>query len=146
MYSFSKTLSNKEIQWINESIEYVKKLYIPISDDIYFKHCHGFKEIGWCKTEEDSKKAKCTIALSIYLNIHEDTYEIDFKQVCIHELLHTIKNKNKDPHGGSWQKYQFLINNLYNPIDTIHKYEITRIFRDDNLRLAKRNRLNSMQK
>ena len=101
-YHFSRYLSKEEKKWILECIDYVHALNIPISNNIYFKHCKNFKEIGWCETEEGSKKAECTIALSIYLNIHPESYEIDFKETCIHELLHTINNKSKDPHKGSW--------------------------------------------
>ena len=71
-YLFSRVLSKDEKKWILECIEYVKSIDIPISNDIYFKHCRDFEEIGWCETEGDSKKAECTIALSIYLNIYPE--------------------------------------------------------------------------
>lgn len=83
-YLFSKRISKDEKKWILESIDYVKNLNIPISSDIYFKHCKSLKEIGWCKTEKDSKKAECTIALSIYLNYYPYSFEKMFKEVCIH--------------------------------------------------------------
>ena len=136
-YIFSRYLSKEEKKWILECIDYVHALNIPISNNIYFKHCKNFKEIGWCETGEDSKKAECTIALSIYLNIHPESYEIDFKETCIHELLHTINNKSKDPHKGSWGKYAKLINSLYKFDDPVHKYYISEKFYKNNLRIAK---------
>lgn len=137
-YIFSSGLSKEEKKWILECIDYVKSLNIPISTNIYFKHCRCFDEIGWCETEEDSKKAECTIALSIYLNLHPEEYEIDFKETCIHELLHTIKNKAKNPHKGQWKKYADMINQLHESNPEKHKYYIMEKFWKNNLKIAKR--------
>lgn len=137
-YIFSRGLSKEEKKWILECIDYVKGLNIPISNNIYFKHCRCFDEIGWCETEEDSKKAECTIALSIYLNLHPETFETDFKEVCIHELLHTIKNKSKNPHKGQWKKYADMINSLHESDPEKHKYYIMENFWKNNLKLAKK--------
>ena len=139
-YLFSKGLSKDEKRWILECIKYVKDLGIPISNNIYFKHCRCFDEIGWCETEEDSKKADCTIAISIYLNIYPESFEIDFKEVCIHELLHTIKNKAKNPHRGTWGKYAKLINDFHMSDPESHKYYIFEHFWKNNLRLARNQR------
>ena len=139
-YLFSRALSEDEKRWILECIGYVKSIGIPISNDIYFKHCRDFKEIGWCETEDDSKKAECTIALSIYLNIHPESFEMDFKEVCIHELLHTIKNKSKDPHKCSWGKYAKIINDLHVLDSENHPYYIQEKFWKNNLRIAKSRR------
>ena len=139
-YLFSRVLSKDEKKWILECIEYVKSIDIPISNDIYFKHCRDFEEIGWCETEGDSKKAECTIALSIYLNIYPESFETDFKEVCIHELLHTIKNRSKNPHGGSWNKYAKLINDLHVVDSGKHPYYISENFWKNNLRIAKSRR------
>ena len=129
---FSDTLPNNEIKWVLECISYVQSLNIPISDNIYFKHCKGFIESGWCNTGRESKKAKCTVAISKYLNLVEDDeeYEKTFKNTCIHELIHTIKNTSKNPHKGSWKKYADIIN-------SDGKYEITELFSGKSLRIAK---------
>ena len=137
IYIFSKSLSKEEKKWILECIDYIKKLNIPISNNIYFKHIRSLEEIGWCNTKEDSKKAECTIGLSIYLNLHPESYEIDFKEVCIHELLHTIKNKSKNPHKGKWKKYADMINKLHDEDGDNHNYYIMEKFWKNNLKLAK---------
>lgn len=139
MYSFSTRLNNDEKRWIFECIEYVKLLNIPISNEIYFKHSLNYREAGWCDTEEDSTKAECTIGISIHLSFYED-YEIDFKETCIHELLHTIPNRSKNPHKGSWEKYAKLINSLYDPRNSIHKYYITERYYKNTLKKAKEKR------
>ena len=139
-YLFSRGLSKDERKWILECISYLQKLNIPISNNIYFKHCRCYDEIGWCETEEDSVKADCTIALSIYLNLHPDSFEIDFKEVCIHELLHTIKNKSKNPHKGTWGKYAKMINDLHGLDSINHPYFILEKFWKNNLRIAKSQR------
>lgn len=142
-YIFSRGLSKDEKKWILESIEYLKSLNIPISKNIYFKHCWNFVESGWCETEEDSVKAECTIALSVYLNYYPDSFEHDFKEVCIHELLHTIKNRSKDPHKGSWLKYAKIVNAHNDSSDLKHYYWITPNFLMNHLRRAKKDRYSS---
>ena len=137
-YFFSSGLSKEEKKWVLECIDYVKSLNIPISNNIYFKHCRCLNEIGWCETEEDSKKADCTIALSIYLNLHPESFETDFKEVCIHELLHTIKNRTKNPHKGQWKKYALMINSFHESDSENHKYYIMENFWKNNLKLARR--------
>ena len=139
-YVFSRTISKDEKKWIFECIEFVKSLNIPISKNIYFRHCWNFVESGWCETEEDSIKADCTIALSIYLNYYPDSFERTFKEVCIHELLHTIKNRAKDPHKGSWKKYADIVESRNDPADLEHYYWITPKFYGNHLRRAKKDR------
>jgi hypothetical protein len=140
-YLFSRYLSKDEKKWILECIDYVKSLNIPISNNIYFKHCYNFTESGWCETEEDSIKAECTIAISKYLNYYPDSFEQTFKEVCIHELLHTIKNQNlKNPHKGVWGKYAKMINSLYKFDAPIHRYYIDEKFYPNHLKRAKADR------
>ena len=139
-YIFSKGLSKDGKKWIIESIEYVKSLNIPISKNIYFKYCWNFVESGWCETEEDSVKAEYTIALSVYLNYYPDSFEHDFKEVCIHELLHTIKNRSKDPHKGSWLKYAKKVNSHNDSNDLKHYYWITPNFLMNHLKRVKKDR------
>ena len=136
-YLFSRGLSKEERKWILECINYLESLNIPISKSIYFKHCRCYDEIGWCETEEDSIKADCTIALSIYLNIYPESFETDFKEVCLHELLHTIKNRSSNPHKGAWGKYAKKINDLHVIDSKKHPYYISEKFWKNNLRVAR---------
>lgn len=85
---------------INELMDQLILLNIPISQKVHFKECSGITKCGYC-----TKKGACKIDgydFEIALN-RNLICENDIKATIVHELLHTIPRCYS--HGKTWQKY-----------------------------------------
>lgn len=91
---------------VEECIEKLNILGVPISNSIYFAFNGGFSYYG--RTHVGAK-IKQKYGCQYYITINK--YIIDEKDVentVVHELLHTVKGGMC--HSGEWKKYKLLVN------------------------------------
>ncbi|MCH5152858.1 MAG: hypothetical protein J1F68_02725 [Clostridiales bacterium] len=106
MYGFA--VNSKLKQLIEECLQLMEELQVPVSTSVYFKECKGFSRFGYCKrnTNTASRRERAfqyTVAINRYF-LHDE----DCKTTIIHELLHTIGSKLG--HTGDWKKWAKYVN------------------------------------
>ena len=102
---------------IQECIDNLDALNVPISKDITFKTNTGFSRFGFCKK---TPRGETQFVVSINKWFEDD---LGLKETIMHELVHTIDGCYN--HGQMFHKYAEIINQEYNlNITVIGNYKL----------------------
>lgn len=104
-YTFSDDYRYKKLTL--RCIKNIHGLQIPISDNIFFKHCGGYCRYGLCSVQDHPIEPRFVISVNRYFLTEKDAEE-----TIVHELLHTACPTMK--HAGLWNQFAELCS------DTLH--------------------------
>lgn len=99
---FSFDVNNKILFEIKSILKDIKRLNIPISQNIHFRECYGIKNAGWCKKVNES------FIIAINKNM---VFKKDFQETIIHELLHTVDGCLA--HNKKWKQYALFCSKTF---------------------------------
>ena len=105
-YTFSDDYRYKKLTL--RCIKNIHGLQIPISDNIFFKHCGGYSRYGYCSDTRSSHRT----AIRNFRQPAIFLTEKDAEETIVHELLHTACPTMK--HAGLWNQFAELCS------DTLH--------------------------
>lgn len=101
-YTFSDDYRYKKLTL--RCIENIRGLQIPISDNIFSKHCGGYTRYGYCAAQNHHAEPRFVISVNRYFLTEKDAEE-----TIIHELLHTACPTMN--HKGLWNQFAELCSN-----------------------------------
>lgn len=96
-YTFSDDYRYKKLTL--RSIENLCGLQIPISDNIFFKHCGGYTRYGYCAAQDHPAEPRFVISVNSYF-----LTEKDVEETIVHEskkAKHHMADKVCDGYFGS---------------------------------------------